>query len=296
MSASQPPVSQSRREEIATSPARRLGPEDAAVFDAFVVPRYLAMFSERMLDMLVRGPEARVCHLHCRTGYPDRALLERLPGAHVFGCDASEHAIDLARAKGAALAKKHPNTAFDYRVAEAVPLPFPAGAFSHAFSLHPLTAPLERRQLFEELARLVAPSGQALVAMPLRGSFVEVADLLREYALKHELTELSNAIEAAAQLRPTDDMFARELEAVGFGFVDVDLRPRTLKFDGGRDFFEDAATRLLLLPEFKVNLALVDDGDDKPFEYVKEAIDKYWSDGQFELTVNVGVVSGRKKG
>jgi SAM-dependent methyltransferase len=195
--------------------------------------------------------------------------------------------------KGAALAKKHPGVAFDYRVAETVPLPFPDGAFSHAFSLHPLTAPEERRSLFEELARIVAPSGQALVAMPLRGSFLEIADLLRECALKLELTELTNAVEAAAQLRPTEDMFARELEEVGFGYVDVDLRPRTLKFEGGRDFFEDAATRLLLLPEFKVNLAM---GEvDRPFNYVKEAIDKYWSGSTFELTVNVGVVGGRRK-
>jgi SAM-dependent methyltransferase len=284
---SQPP---SRR---AISPARRLGPEDAAVFDAFVVPRYLTMFAERLLDMLVRGPEARVCHLHCRTGYPDRAVLERLPGAHIFGCDSSEHALDLARVKGAALAKKNPGVAFDYRIAESVPLPFPAGAFSHAFSLHPLTAPQERKMLFEELGRLVAPSGQALVAMPLRGSFIEIADLLRECALKLELPDLTNAVEAAAQLRPTDDMFARELEEVGFGYVDVDLRPRTLRFGGGRDFFEDAATRLLLLPEFKVNLAMAE--VDRPFQYVREAIDKYWSNAEFELTVNVGVVSGRKK-
>jgi hypothetical protein len=129
--------------------------------------------------------------------------------------------------------------------------------------------------------------------MPLRGSFLEIADLLRECALKLELTELTNAVEAAAQLRPTEDMFARELEQVGFKYVDVDVRPRTLRFEGGRDFFEDAATRLLLLPEFKVNLAMAD--MDRPFTYVKEAIDKYWSGSTFELSVNVGVVSGRRK-
>ena len=80
---------------------------------------------------------------------------------------------------------------------------------------------------------------------------------------------------------------------VGFDHVDVDLRTRTLKFASGRQLFEDAATRLMLLPEFRVNLHM---DDDRPFTYVREAIDKYWSDGEFELTVNVGVVSGRRKG
>ena len=99
------------------------------------------------------------------------------------------------------------------------------------------------------------------------------------------------------QLRPTDELLQRELEAVGFEYVDVDVRTRTLKFAGGRDFFEDPVTRLLLMPEFRVNLELDSTllPANDPFEYVREAIDKYWSDGTFEMTVNVGVVSGRRR-
>jgi len=281
--------SSARGSDIATSPARFLGSEDAAVFETFVVPHYLSLFAERLLEMLVPGPDARVCHLQCRTGYPDRLLLEKLPGAHVYGCDNSTHAIELAKAK----AKTHKGFVSDYRVIEGQTTPFPAGAFSHGFTIHPLAAPAERRLMLEELARIVAPRGQALVAMPLRGSFAEIADLLRECALKNELTDLTNSVEAAMQLRPTDELFKSELEAVGFEHVEVDLRTRTLKFENGRQLFEDPATRLMLLPEFRVNLHM---DDDRPFSYVREAIDKYWSDGEFELTVNVGVVSGRRKG
>jgi SAM-dependent methyltransferase len=296
------PEKTSKGGEIATSPARRLGSADAAIFETHVVPRYLSLFAERLIEMTVAGADARVCHLHCRTGYPDRELLDRLPGAHVYGCDESEHAIALAKAKvkaqgadraDASGARGVEKLVADYRVVEGYPLPFPVGAFSHAFTIHPLAAPAERRRMMEELARIVAPRGQALVAMPLRGSFGEIADLLRECALKLELPELTSAVEAAVQLRPTDDMFAKELAAVGFEYVDVDLRMRTLRFANGRDFFDDPVTRLLLLPEFRVNLAMRD--IDAPLGYVREAIDKYWSDGEFELTVNVGVVSGRRR-
>jgi len=279
---------EARAREIAASPARFLGPEDAAVFETFVVPRYLGLFAERLLDMIAAGPDARVCHINCRTGYPDRALLEKLPSAHVYGCDNSVHAIELARAKAKAL----PGFVSDYRVIEGTTTPFPAGAFSHAFTMHPLAAPAERHMLLEELARIVAPRGQALVAMPLRGSFAEIADLLRECALKNELTELTNAVEAAVQLRPTDELFKRELESVGFDYVEVDVHTRTLRFESGRQLFEDPATRLMLLPEFRVNLNMP---DDRPFSYVRDAIDKYWSGSSFELTVNVGVVSGRRR-
>src|SRR5262245_53538767 len=102
MSGSTPPSTPSstlRAGDLTTSPARRLGPEDAAIFETFVVPRYLSLFADRLLTMLAPGPDARVCHVNCRTGYPDRLLGEILPNAHVFGCDPSEHSIALAKAK-----------------------------------------------------------------------------------------------------------------------------------------------------------------------------------------------------
>jgi SAM-dependent methyltransferase len=215
----------------------------------------------------------------------------------VHGIDGSEHAIELARAKAAALVQGQSGVVFDYRVGDGYPLPFPAGAFSHSFAIHPLAAPPERTALLQELARIVAPHGQALVAMPLRGSFVEIIDLLREYALKYELVELMEAIDKKASARPNDDILKYELESVGFEYVEVDVRARTLRFDGGRDFFEDPVTRLLLMPEFRLGLPLEAHPDlVDPFAYVRDAIDKYWSGGTFELTVSVGVVSGRRKG
>jgi SAM-dependent methyltransferase len=276
---------------------RHLSAEEAAVFETSVVPRYLAMFGERLVEMIAASPDARVCHLGCRTGYPDAALLERLPNAHVHGCDVSEPAIELARAKAVALVRGQTGVVFDYRVCNSLPLAFDGGVFSHVFSVHPLVASTNRATLFKELARLVAPHGQALVALPLRGSFMEITDLIREYALKYELVDLGAAVEEATQLRPTDDMLKYELETAGFEFVEVEVRTRTLRFSGGRDFFDDPITRLLLLPEIRATIPFGAYGQAvEPFAYARDAIDKYWSDGTFELGVAVGVVSGRRRG
>jgi SAM-dependent methyltransferase len=279
----------------ASASAQLLGAEDAQIFEASVVPRYLSLFGEQLLALIAASPDARVCHVGCRTGYPDGALLERLPNAHVHGCDASAPAIEVARTKGVELVKKHGAIVFDYRVVDALPLPFQKGVFSHAFGVHPILT--DRRALFAELARLVAPHGQALLALPLRGSFAEIVDLLREYALKHELADLGNAIDAAALLRPTDDMLKYELESAGFEYVEVDVRGRTLRFASGRELFDDPIARLVLLPELRANIPFGALGQAvEPFAYVRDAIDKYWSDGTFELTVSVGAVSGRRKG
>jgi SAM-dependent methyltransferase len=266
----------------------KLGPAESAIFETFVVPRYLSAFAELLVEMLAAGDEAQVAHLLCRTGYPDHAVAERLPGAHIHGCDPSPYAIELARAK----ASTRPEMVGDYRVAETFPVPLPSSAFSHTLSVHPVLRPQERTRLLAECARLLAPYGQAVVAIPLRGSFQEILDLFREFALKHEAVDVMQAVEHAALVPPTKEMLAKELEGAGFRYVEAQLRTSAVGFKSGRDFFEDPITRLALLPELRSNLAL--DDIEWPLSYVREAIDKYWSDGTFEVTVNVGCASGRR--
>ena len=266
----------------------RLGPAEAAIFETFVVPRYLSLFGDLALEMMAESEEAQIVHLYCRTGYPDRGIAMKMPGAHIVGVDPSKAAVELARAKAATM----PSMVSEYRQADDLPTPLPSAGFSHGLTLHPLANPEERGRVLGEFARLLAPHGQAIVAMPLRGSFQELADLLREHALKFDDTEVGRAVEQAAMVRPTVEMFGAEFEEAGFDFVDVSLRPTTLGFQSGRDFFEDPVARLLILPEAQLNLNLTD--PDRAWDYVREAVDKYWSDGTFELTVNVGCATGRR--
>jgi SAM-dependent methyltransferase len=267
----------------------RLAPSDAAIFETFVVPRYLSLFGELALESIVEtGDEAMVVHFGCRTGYPDRGLTIRLSGARIFGLDESPAAIELARAKAATM----PDMIADYRVFDGFPTSLNDGSFSHAVALHPLAAPEDRNELIAEMARVLAPEGQLVVALPLRGSFGEVADLLRECGLKNDDAALSAAVERAMGQRPTVEGLSSEIEELGFHDVDVTLRPTSVVFPNGRAFVEDPITRLLLMPEFRKNL----DTDDvsKPFNYVRDAIDKYWSEGEFELSIHVGCATARR--
>ena len=68
----------------------------------------------------------------------------------------------------------------EYRLAESLPLDLDEGNYTHAYSMHPISGPKDRAALFGEISRLLCEGGQALVAMPLRGSFQEIADLFRE--------------------------------------------------------------------------------------------------------------------
>jgi len=269
-------------------PSAKLSPADAAVMETFVVPRYLAFYGELVLELLLAGEGARIAHVGCRTGYPDRQLYELASGAAIVGLDPSPAALELARNKAAALGE----VPIRYQEAEAMPTDLPQGYFTHAVCLHPIGGPLVRVELYRELNRLLVLNGQALVALPLRGSFQEVGDLLREYALKHDEGDFGKVVEEAMTARHTIETLAEEMELVGLDDVDVDLRTTSLTFDSGRAFMEDPVTRLLILPDISASLGGAD--LERPLAYVRDAIDKYWSEGKFELTLNVGCASARR--
>ena len=80
-------------------PTDKLSPADAAILETFVVPRYLSLFGELALNMLLVGESARILHLGCRTGYPDLKIYEHSDGADIVGVDSSLPALELARNK-----------------------------------------------------------------------------------------------------------------------------------------------------------------------------------------------------
>ncbi len=268
--------------------SEKLSPADAAILETFVVPRYLSLFGDLMLEMILVGETARVAHLGCRTGYPDLKLYERVDGVDIVGVDSSLPALELARNKAAVLG----DVPIEYRIAESLPLDLDEGIFTHAFAIHPISGPKDRVALFKEMNRLLCEGGQALVALPLRGSFQEIADLFREYGLKHDDSDFSKAIESALVGRPSIEALSEELEDAGLEDIDVEIRQTQLTFDSGRAFVEDPVSRLLIIPEVRTWLAVND--LQKPLEYVRDAIDKYWSEGKLELSLNVGCASARK--
>jgi SAM-dependent methyltransferase len=266
----------------------KLSPADAAILETFVVPRYLSLFGELAQQMLIIGESARILHLGCRTGYPDLKIYEHSEGADIVGVDVSLPALELARNKAQVMG----DVRIEYRPAEEGGLDGENGLYTHALSLHPNVGTDRRVQLLSEMERLLCSGGQAVIALPLRGSFQEIADLFREYALKHDDSAFSKAVEAALLARPSIELLSEELEQVGLADVDVEIRQTSLTFDSGRAFVEDPVSRLLILPEVKAWIGVED--VENPLGYVRDAIDKYWSEGKLELSVNVGCASARK--
>jgi ubiquinone/menaquinone biosynthesis C-methylase UbiE len=268
---------------------KQLTAAEAAIYESLVVKRYMQPFGEAAVPMLITHSPAVVAQLDCRTGYPAELIKRHLADAVIFGVDSSPAALELARTK----AQLAGLTAVEYQVAAGWPTGLLASSFTHALALHPLGDDGHYEPLFREMYRLLATGGQAVVALPLRGSFPEIYDMLREYALRHEQPQFGEAVDRAAGRRPNPETLAEQVERAGFVDVEVTVDLVGITFENGRDFLEDPITRLVVGPDIVASFS-----SEKVFDaglaYATEAIAKYWSEISFELTVNIGCVSARK--
>jgi SAM-dependent methyltransferase len=262
---------------------------DIGALEAEVLPKYLSFFHALAVQRLSFGPEAKVAALGLLASSLAGAIGERLPSAVVCGFEPSESGVRLARERTSSL-----NLSVEVEALSSLPIRCPDATFTHVVAVHPLTPPSDRRRLLAEVLRVLAPGGQLALALPLRGSYPEVADMLREYALKADSTRLSEAVEIAAQSRPTPETLTDELEGLGFDDVSVSFELLSVPFDTGRDFVGHPLLSLVVGPDVATALGLPKTAVEPALEYVGSAIGKYWSEGPFELGVNLGCVCAKK--
>jgi SAM-dependent methyltransferase len=266
-----------------------LGPaydaRDAEALDRLVGPRYLALFAQMLADRLAPSDSASIIVAGTLASVVVPSFRERMPAAHLRLVEASASLVEHVRRTRPGL---------EVHTLSSLPVPLRDGACSHAVLIHPLSAPRQRRALLSELLRLLVPGGQLLVCTPLRGSFPELLDMLREYAVKHDAIAIADAIESAAAQRPNPESFGADLEQLGFTDVEVDVELSSVRFESGREFENHPLFRLVLAPDLARHLELPQEALRDAMAYARDAIAKYWSDVPLDVTLNVGCATGRR--
>jgi SAM-dependent methyltransferase len=259
--------------------------EEAARFDETVAPRCRALFEARLLEAMVPGDDASVVHLGCRTGYHDEVIARRAGASSLIGIDASPAALALAQ-------RRSPNRKgpLSYSHVEMLPCELPDECYSHVVSLYSLALQDEAWiNLAAESARLLQPGGQLLLALPLRGSFQELTDLLREFALACGAPEAAEIVEDLSSQRPSIERVSDELDTAGFSDVDVSLHRLALEYDSGSEFLEDDVARLLFEPHLRA--LFPGERGEQAVDHVRRAVGAYWATLPFELSINLGCAS-----
>lgn len=256
--------------------------EDSDIFHSQVAPRCRQLFEERFLDPMTFEEEAVVVHLGCRTGFHDEEFAARAGASSLVGVDTSPEAIALA-SSGASTASGN----FAYHVLNGH-TQLPDSSFSHAVSFYSLVSLGDWSDLAQEGLRLLKPGGQFLMALPLRGSYNELFDLLRESPSVSENTALAGALHSLISRRPNVEQVSELLEDMGFADVDVSMHRVTLEYATGPQLVEDPLYSLLVEPQLA---AWIPRDAQAALEYVRLALSRYWFDLPFELSLSLGYIN-----
>ena len=174
---------------------------------------FLSPGGEEEVARIVAGAPidgARVLDVGCGLGAVDVLLVERFGAAHVTGIDVEAPLVARATARvdAAGLADR-----VSIRMVSAGPFPFEDGAFDVVFSKDSMIHIPDKRALYEDIHRVLAPGGRMALS-DWFGNGLEPTPAMREWLDVVGLTFRLESIEASAAL----------VEACGL--TDVEWRDR----------------------------------------------------------------------
>ncbi|MBL8680522.1 MAG: class I SAM-dependent methyltransferase [Myxococcales bacterium] len=262
----------------------------AARYDGIVWPRYARVFGELAARVVDLPQGAAVLDVSCRTGVLTAEILRAMPDATVMALDSDHSFLDAARARSA---DDDGRRLFVAQQDDLVHLAFSDGAFTNVVGSLVDRATNDRQALFSEALRVLRPGGQLVLSQPLRGSFMELLDMLREVATKYDMTALTERVEQYAQSLPSAEQWAREAEECGFLDATVDDDSLVLGYTSGSEVLADPALHVATLPECQWCAEAAPDPMAVLYQ-VQNAIDTYFRGRVFELTVHAGCLSARR--
>jgi ubiquinone/menaquinone biosynthesis C-methylase UbiE len=266
----------------------------ARIYDDEILPVWSERFGRMLLRELVLPPRCQVLDVACGTGYPAVEIVRRMgEGSRLIALDASSAMLDVARRKVQDMGAK--GVFFRTENADSR-LSFADDVYDLVLcnlGLGEMTAP---RAALADFARVTKPGGEVRCTLPLEGSFQEFFDIYREVLTKHDKHELLARLdEHVAEAYPTAAACEQWLSGAGLARGAVEVERFTMLFRSSREFFFAPVIEYGPLPEWK---ALAGKGQEMQdvFWYIKEAIDAYFDQRAFEVTVVAGCLRGRKPG
>jgi len=260
----------------------------AKLYDDEIAPAYAARFTTLLLRHLRPTSGARVVEVGCATGQLTRELSRRFDDkSHINAFDDAEAFVGEARLKmEGADDLRAPIT---LRLAAPGALPADDASATLAVSNLAAAAAPNPGGAVEEMARVLAPGGTALLTAPLRGTWVEFLDLFRDVLRESGKGDRLAAVDRYIADLPDADRVSGWLQQAGLVDVGVEVERWEMLFKTSREFLFAPLIELGPLSQWK---RLAGGGDDMQdaFFFTKEAIDTYFKGRPFAVTV-VGAVA-----
>ena len=263
------------------------------VYDREILP----IWSERFGRMLLRGlavPErAMVLDFGCGTGYPSLEILKRMGDqGRIIAIDPAGALLDVAREKAEDLSGKR---LFFRSESFSGKLAFADDVYDLVVSNVSPQVLEDPKNALSEMIRVAAPGGQIIATLPLAGTYREFFDIYREVLTKNDRHGALERLEQHILLLPQADDVASWMEDAGIQKVDVEVEEFSLLFKSSREFFFAPVIEYGPLAIWK-EVAGKGQEMQEIFWHIKEAIDAYFGDRGFGITVMAGCFRAIKPG
>lgn len=264
----------------------------ARIYDDEIAPCWGARFARLLLRNLSVPERGQVLDVSCGTGDPAIEILRRMSdGSRLIAIDESSAMLDAARRKVAALGPLAKKVYF--RTESAVPkLSFADDVYDLVVCNLGVGDMPSVEIALRDFARVAKPGGEVRCTLPLAGTFEEFHDLYREVLVKHDKHDALDRLDLHIARYPTYDHAESCLAAAGLT-GDIEIEEFSLLFRSAREFFFAPVIEYGPLADWKVVAGGGQEMQDV-FWYIKEAIDAYFGDRPFHLTVKAGLVVGKK--
>ncbi|HEV2456769.1 MAG TPA: class I SAM-dependent methyltransferase [Ktedonobacterales bacterium] len=211
-------------------------PGFAELYDAVVVPQWSLPFGRLLLSAFLTLPRDsgwQVLDVACGTGYPALELARFLgQDCDLAGMDTWEEAIQIARRKASEQWLRN----VSFVVADVMGHSLPEGAFDTITCNLGLTSFADRAGALGAMWRLLRPSGQLLLTLPLQAAMREFLDTyyltLRDLRLESYMRDLSQLVAS----RPTVEQAHKLVERAGFEVQRTLTETFALRFPTPRAF------------------------------------------------------------
>lgn len=264
------------------------------VYDDEILPIWSRRFGRMLMHRLGDVPQkAMVLDVACGTGFATLELARKVdPSTRIIAIDPSSAMLEVARKKAGDMAGKRiffrtesatPRLSFANEVYDIVTCNLGLGEFS------------DPRAALRDFARVTKVGGTVVATLPLRGTWTEFYDIYREVLTKHDKHEMLARLDRhLEQQLPEPDTAIQWMEKTGLTDVKLDVEEFSLLFRSSREFFFAPVVEYGPLAAWKEIAGTGRELQDV-FWYIKQAIDSYFGDRAFQVTVKAGCLRGVKK-
>ena len=262
----------------------------ARALDREVAPVWHDRFARLIFRHLPDVEDPFVLDVQCGAGRTTYELLDRLgPGTRVLGLESD------ATLRGMAKARMEPawKDRVYFRSGDVTDIADMAeDTYDLLVANLVLTAGHDATKVLEELVRVAKPGGRVLVTLPMAGTWAEVEDLFQLVLMDAGRQDAARRLRRLGRMRKTGPELARIAGEIGLperSFV-IEHERFDLLFNSGREFLFTPMVEHGPLRSWK---AILGDGSKQKelFWQLKEAIDAYYEETVFAVTIVAGVVA-----